>query len=188
MEAVDALQKSFPADAVLDGREGGRYLGRKWIAPADYAGQHHWTKGPLNVPESPQSPPVYIQAGQSDAGRGFTARWVEAIFTAHMTKESVKASYGDVKTRPLGYGRRPDDLVVLPGISAVIGSTTGEAEQVWEELDNLASTDIRMTRLSASFGGHDFSGLPLDRPLTKDDFLDPNAVEAPDAGWSVLSI
>lgn len=178
VEAVDALWKSFPADAVLDDREGGRYLDRDRMTPADYAGQHYRTKGPLNVPESPQSRPVYIQAGQSDAGRGFAARWAEAIFTAHMTKDSAKAFYTDVKSRAVGYGRSPHDIVVLPGISAAIGSTTREAEQVWEELDDLTSTDVGLTRLSARFGGHDFSSLPLDRPLTADDFPDPNAVEA----------
>lgn len=85
-------------------------------------------KGPLNVPESPQSRPVYIQAGQSDAGRGFAARWAEAIFTAHMTKDSAKAFYTDVKSRAVGCGRSPDDIVVLPGISAAIGSTTREGD------------------------------------------------------------
>jgi FMN-dependent oxidoreductase (nitrilotriacetate monooxygenase family) len=178
VEAVDALWKSFPSDAVLDDRESGRYLDRERMKPADYAGEHYRTKGPLNVPESPQSRPVYIQAGQSDAGRGFAARWAEAIFTAHMTKGSAKAFYADVKNRAAAYGRSPDDIVVLPGISAAIGSTSQEAERVWEELDDLTSTEVGLTRLSARFGGHDFTGIPLDRPLTKNDFPDPETVEA----------
>ncbi|WP_284777955.1 LLM class flavin-dependent oxidoreductase [Agrobacterium sp. lyk4-40-TYG-31] len=178
VEAVDALWKSFPADAVLDDRESGHYLDRDRIVPANYVGHHYRTAGPLNVPESPQSRPVYIQAGQSDAGRGFAARWAEAIFTAHMTKESAKAFYADVKTRATGYGRSADDIVVLPGISAAIGSTMKEAERVWEELDDLTSTDVGLTRLSARFGGHDFSHIPLDRPLTRNDFPDPETVEA----------
>lgn len=178
VEAVDALWKSFPADAVLDDRESGRYLDRNRIVPVNYTGNHYRTAGPLNVPESPQSRPVYIQAGQSDAGRGFAARWAEAIFTAHMTKESAKAFYTDVKTRAAGYGRSADDIVVLPGISAAIGSTTKEAEHIWEELDALTSTDVGLTRLSARFGGHDFSHIPLDRPLTRNDFPDPETVEA----------
>ncbi|TRL42299.1 LLM class flavin-dependent oxidoreductase [Rhizobium straminoryzae] len=178
VEAVDALWKSFPADAVLDDREGGRYLDRDRIRPANYAGEHYKTKGPLNVPESPQSRPVYIQAGQSDAGRAFAARWAEAIFTAHMTKDTARTFYSDVKNRAIAYGRRPEDIVVLPGISAAIGSTSREAEQVWEELDALTSTEVGLTRLSARFGGHDFSGIPLDRPLTRDDFPDPDTVEA----------
>ena len=33
-------------------------------------------------------------------------------------------------------------------------------------------------RLSGRFGGHDFSHLPLDRPLTPEDFPDPGSVQA----------
>jgi len=178
VEAVDALWKSFPADAVVDDREAGRYLDTNRIRPANYEGSHYRTKGPLNVPGSPQGRPVYIQAGQSDTGRSFAARWAEAIFTAHMAIDSAKTFYSDVKNRAVAYGRRPDDIVVLPGISAAIGSTKKEAEQVWEELDALTSTEVGLTRLSARFGGHDFSNIPLDRPLAAGDFPDPNAVEA----------
>jgi FMN-dependent oxidoreductase (nitrilotriacetate monooxygenase family) len=178
VEAVDALWRSFPADAVVDDREAGQYLDPSRIKPADYDGEHYRTKGPLNVPGSPQGRPVYIQAGQSDTGRSFAARWAEAIFTAHMTIDSAKAFYSDVKNRAVAYGRRADDIVVLPGISAAIGSTRREAEQIWEELDALTSTDVGLTRLKARFGGHDFSHIPLDRPLTKGDFPDPNTVEA----------
>jgi FMN-dependent oxidoreductase, nitrilotriacetate monooxygenase family len=178
VEAVDALWKSFPADAIIDDREGGRYLDVSRVTPANYQGSHYKTKGPLNVPGSPQGRPVYIQAGQSDAGRAFAARWAEAIFTAHMVKDTAKTFYSDVKNRAAAYGRRSEDIVVLPGISAAIGSSKREAEQVWEELDALTSTEVGLTRLSARFGGHDFSHIPLDRPLTKDDFPDPNSVEA----------
>ncbi|MDL2401624.1 LLM class flavin-dependent oxidoreductase [Rhizobium mayense] len=178
VEAVNALWKSFPSEAVVDDRDAGKYLDLSRIRPANYQGQHCRTKGPLNVPGSPQGRPVYIQAGQSDSGRAFAARWAEAIFTAHMTIDSAKSFYSDVKNRAVAYGRRPEDIVVLPGISAAIGSTQREAEQVWEELDALTSTEVGLTRLKARFGGHDFSQVPLDRPLTKEDFPDPNAVEA----------
>ncbi|WP_294646466.1 LLM class flavin-dependent oxidoreductase [uncultured Aureimonas sp.] len=178
VEAVDALWRSFPADAVLDDQASGRYLDPARVVPADYRGERIRTRGPLNVPGSPQGRPVYVQAGQSDTGRAFAARWAEAIFTAHLTKESARSFYGDVKGRAAVYGRRGEDIVVLPGISAAIGSTQGEAERVWEELDDLTSTEVGLSRLSARFGGHDFTGVPLDRPLRAADFPDPAKVEA----------
>jgi FMN-dependent oxidoreductase (nitrilotriacetate monooxygenase family) len=137
VEAVDALWRSFPSDAVLDDREGGQYLDTDRVIPVNFEGEHYRTKGPLNVPGSPQGRPVYIQAGQSDAGRAFAARRAEAIFTAHMTKESAQTFYSDIKNRSVAYGRRQEDIVILPGISAAIGSTKREAELVWEELDAL---------------------------------------------------
>lgn len=178
VEAVDSLWRSFPSEAVRDDRASGQYLDPSLVQPVNYRGVHYRTQGPLNVPSSPQGRPVYVQAGQSDSGRGFAARWAEAIFTAHLAKESAQSFYSDVKGRAAAFGRRPEDIVILPGISAAIGSTTREAQQVWEELDALTSPQIGLARLSARFGGHDFSGIPLDRVLTRGDFPDPTQVEA----------
>lgn len=176
--AVDALWRSFPAAAVLDDRAGGRFLDHAAVQPVHFEGKHVRTRGPLNVPGSRQGRPVYVQAGQSEAGRAFAARWAEAIFTAHGHRASAQAFYQDIKSQAARLGRAAQDIVILPGISAAIGSTEAEAQQVWEELDALTSIETGLARLSARFGGHDFSALPLDRKLTADDFPDPSLVQA----------
>lgn len=176
--AVDALWRSFPSDAILDNVDSGRFLDGHRIKPVNFNGEFVRTRGPLNVPSGPQGRPVYVQAGQSEAGRIFAAKWAEAIFTAHSSKESAQAFYSDVKSKALRLGRKAEDIVVLPGISAAIGSTEYEARQVWEELDELTNVEVGLARLSARFGGHDFSGVPLDRKLVRNDFPDPNQVDA----------
>ena len=176
--AVDALWRSFPGAAVVDDAASGQYLDIGQVRPVNYAGTHIRTRGPLNVPGSPQGRPVLVQAGQSDTGRAFAAQWAEAIFTAHGSKESAQGFYADIKGQARALGRSAEGIVILPGISAAIGSTEYEARQVWEELDSLTSIEVGLGRLSARFGGHDFSGLPLDRRLTRDDFPDPAQVEA----------
>ena len=176
--AVDALWRSFPQGALVDDAESGQFLDIGQVCPANYVGTHIRTRGPLNVPGSPQGRPVLVQAGQSETGRAFAAQWAEAIFTAHGSKESAQSFYADIKRKAQALGRGAEDIVILPGISAAIGSTEYEARQVWEELDSLTSIEVGLTRLSARFGGHDFSHLPLDRRLTRDDFPDPTLVEA----------
>lgn len=178
MQAVDALWRSWPAEALVDDRESGVYSNGDLIRPVNHRGPFHRTRGPLNVPASPQSRPVYVQAGQSEDGRAFAAEWAEAIFTAHMAKDTAQAFYADIKARVAAQGRRPQDVVILPGLSAAIGSTQAEADRVFEELDALTSPEIGLTRLAARFGGHDFTGVPLDRPLRAGDFPDPSSVEA----------
>lgn len=178
VSAVDALWRSHPAEAVLDDRDGGRYLDRSLVRAPHFNGDYIKTRGPLNVPAGPQGRPVFVQAGQSDAGRAFAGRWAEAIFTAHLSRESAQRFYADVKGQAKAHGRSGDGIVILPGISAAIGSTMREAQQVWEELDALTSTEVGLSRLSARFGGHDFSGVPLDRPLTQGDFPDPDRIDA----------
>lgn len=75
LEAVDALWHSYPAAAVLDDRAKGYYHDASRIQPVNYEANTIRTRGPLNIAGSPQGRPVYIQAGQSDTGRAFAARW-----------------------------------------------------------------------------------------------------------------
>jgi len=178
MRAVDALWRSWPSDAMLDDRATGVWSDATRIAPVNHRGPFHRTRGPLNVPGSPQNRPVYVQAGQSEDGRAFAAQWAEVIFTAHLGKETARVFYADIKARAAAFGRRPADIAILPGISPAIGSTQAEADRVFEELDALTSPEIGLTRLAARFGGHDFTSVPLDRPLAAGDFPDPATVEA----------
>ncbi|MFH5776405.1 LLM class flavin-dependent oxidoreductase [Paracoccus sp. NGMCC 1.201697] len=178
MRAVDGLWRSWPAQALLDDRARGVWSDDSRIHPINHRGPFHRTRGPLNVPGSPQARPVYVQAGQSDDGRAFASEWAEVIFTAHMAKDTAQAFYTDIKARAAARGRPPQDIAILPGLSAAIGSTQTEADRVFEELDALTAPEIGLTRLSARFGGHDFTAVPLDRPLRAGDFPDPNQVEA----------
>jgi len=45
-------------------------------------------------------------------------------------------------------------------------------------VNELTDPEVGRKRLSNRFGGHDFSHLPIDRPLTPADFPDPGSVEA----------
>lgn len=178
VEAVSKLWDSWAADAIVDDRDGGLYARPERVAPAAHRGSHFNVAGALNIPRSPQGRPVYVQAGASTDGRAFAARYAEAIFTAHLTKESAIAFYSDIKTQALTLGRSPDQIVILPGLSAAIGSTEAEAKRVWEELNELSHPSVGLARLSSRFGGHDFSHLRLDDVLSVDDFPDPSQVQA----------
>src|SRR6202030_4194102 len=68
--------------------------------------------------------------------------------------------------------------LILPGLSPMIAGTEEEAQRLAREVDELTDPEVGRRRLSNRFGGHDFSHLPLDRPLTADDFPDPDSVEA----------
>jgi len=67
-------------------------------------------------------------------------------------------------------------VLILPGLSPMIASTEAEAHRLARELNELADPEVGRKRLSGRFGGHDFSHLPLDRPLSPEDFPDPGSV------------
>lgn len=178
MQVVKALWDSWAADAVIDDRAGGVYARPERVRAIDHTGAHYDVAGPLILPRCPQGRPVLVQAGSSETGRAFAARHADAVFTAQMEKATAVAFYADMKTRIAGAGRVPEQVHILPGLCPVIGGTEAEAERAWQELNDLSDPEIGRARLSARFGGHDFSHLALDRPLAPEDFPDPATVEA----------
>lgn len=178
MQVVRALWNSWDDDAVLDDRAGGHYARAEAIRAINHKGEHYEVAGPLNVPRSPQGRPVLVQAGSSDTGRAFAARHAEAVFTAHMEKTTAQEFYADLKSRVEAAGRRGNQALILPGLSPMIASTEAEARRLERELNELSDPEVGRKRLSARFGGHDFSHLPLDEPLRPEDFPTPDAHEA----------
>jgi len=178
MQVAKGLWDSWSDDAILDDRAGGRYARPDRIRPIDHAGDFYKVAGPLNIPRGPQGWPVLVQAGSSDTGRRFAARHAEAVFTAHMEKATAQAFYKDLKALAKDVGRSADQIHILPGLSAMIGSTEAEAQRMAQDLNDLADPEVGRKRLSGRFGGFDFSHLPLDTPLTPEDFPDPSTVEA----------
>jgi FMN-dependent oxidoreductase (nitrilotriacetate monooxygenase family) len=185
MKVIKALWDSWADDAVIDDRAGGRYTRPDRIRPINHRGDFYQVAGPLNMPRCPQGRPVLVQAGSSDTGRRFAARHADAVFTAHMAKTTALEFYANLKALAAAEERSSDQVLILPGLSPMIGSTEAEAQRMAREINDLTDPEVGRKRLSGRFGGYDFSHLSLDRPLSPEDFPDPDSVEAgaqPDRG------
>ncbi|WP_410631462.1 NtaA/DmoA family FMN-dependent monooxygenase [Amycolatopsis sp. cmx-4-83] len=90
---------------------------------------HFDIEGRFPVPRSPQGRPVIIQAGDSEEGREFAAATADAIFSRYGTLEAGQAFYSDVKGRLAKYGRTPEQLVILPAATFVLGDTDADAHE-----------------------------------------------------------
>ncbi len=178
IQVVKALWSSWDEGAIVDNRATGEYIREGSFRPINHKGTLYSVAGPLNAPRGPQGRPVLVQAGSSDTGKAFAARHAEAVFTAHLELKTAKDFYNDLKSRASDFGRDPKHVIILPGLSPMIGSTESEARQFSEELDALTDPEVGRKRLSARFGGYDFSHLPLDVPLRPEDLPDPETVEA----------
>ena len=178
MNVVKALWDSWAADAVIDDRAAGVYARSDRIRSINHRGDFYRVAGPLNLPRCPQGRPVLVQAGSSDTGRRFAARHAEAVFTAHMAKATAQEFYADLKALAAAEGRPPEQILILPGLSAMIAGTETDAQRLAREVNELSDPEVGRKRLSGRFGGYDFSHLPLDRPLSAADFPDPASVEA----------
>ncbi len=138
-EFVDVTIKlwdSWEDDAIVSDRVKGVFAHADKVHEIDHAGKHFSVKGPLNVPRSPQGRPVLVQAGGSEGGKALGSRYADAIFTTQTTLEDGQAFYSEMKERARKWGRDPDTLKIMPGISTVIGSTEEEANRRCDELDS----------------------------------------------------
>ncbi|SAK81827.1 nitrilotriacetate monooxygenase component A [Caballeronia temeraria] len=187
LEVVTQLWDSWADDAIIDDASSGHFLDPARVRRIGYRGKFHRVAGPLNLPRPPQGHPVLVQAGSSATGKAFAARHAEAVFTAHLTKQSAMDFYAELKAGARAAGRSEQDIVILPGLSAAIGSTEAEASALLDELDSITDVSVGLGRLSSRFGGYDFSTLPLDQPLSVDDFPDPSTVQAAQSRAAVIT-
>ncbi|WP_435864268.1 LLM class flavin-dependent oxidoreductase [Streptomyces phaeochromogenes] len=130
------LWDSWEDDAIVADKAAGVWGDDTRVHPARHKGRYFSVEGALNVPRTPQGYPLLVQAGSSEDGKEFAARYAEAVFTAQQTIEDAQAFYADLKSRTAAAGRNPGHIKVLPGIVPVIGSTETEAlaaEQVLED-------------------------------------------------------
>ncbi len=154
--ACEALWDCWDADAFVMDRERGVFIDPSKVRYADYEGPHVRTRGPLTIPRSPQGRPVYLQAGASDRGREFAARWAEMIFCTPHSKADAITFTADIKARMARYGRMPEQCKVLPSFAVVLGETRAIAEAKYQHLQSLIDPDAQRM-LNSSLLGADLS-------------------------------
>ena len=164
VEACCALWDCWGEDTLLLDKESGRLVDASKVHYADYAGQWVKTRGPLTIPRCPQGRPVIMQAGSSNRGRDFAARWAELIFCPQHTKADMLAFYADMKARMERLGRDPDDCAILPQITVVVGETESVAAERAAYLESLVDPELVLAASSSALGV-DLSTYSGDVPL-----------------------
>jgi FMN-dependent oxidoreductase (nitrilotriacetate monooxygenase family) len=164
-DVVLGLWDSWEDEALALDTEAGVWGDPAKIHALNHSGRRYKVAGPLQVPRSPQGRPLVVQAGSSPQGRDLAARYAEAVFSVQQVLSEAQAYYADVKSRARGYGRSPDRISILPGLSLVIGGTEAEAWARKNELDEIAGgSEVGLKRFAARLG-LDPEDLDLDRPV-----------------------
>jgi FMN-dependent oxidoreductase (nitrilotriacetate monooxygenase family) len=165
LEVVKGLWNSWEDDAFIGDKENGVFFDPTKLHTLNHKGTHFSVQGPLNVARSKQGYPVIFQAGSSESGKNLAAKSAEAIYSAHETLEEAREFYKDVKARAVAHGRKPEEILIFPGIDPIVGRTKEEAEQKYQEIANLVSIENALNYLGRFFEHFDFSQFPLDDPF-----------------------
>ncbi len=161
---VKKLWDAWQPGALPKDKATGRYFDPTAIRTIDHDGDFFKVKGPINISRSPQGRPVILQAGGSEAGQELAAQHADVVFTVTQDRQEARAFYAGLKARLARYGRRPQDLVVLPGVMPVVGRTDAEAREKLAALQGFVDEETALGMLSERFN-KDMRGYDLDGPI-----------------------
>lgn len=165
-EFVTVAQKfwdSWAPDAVV--RQNGVYVNPDGIGRVAFTGSHFDVTGFATLPAGPQGHPILLQAGDSDEGRNFGARFADALFTLHGSLEDGRRYYADVKSRAQSFGRDPNQLKVFPAATFVIGDTAEEAEDKAHHIRRQQVSGATAIGMLEQVWGRELSDYDPDGPL-----------------------
>ncbi|MEU0071062.1 NtaA/DmoA family FMN-dependent monooxygenase [Streptomyces sp. NPDC006332] len=165
LATANELFDSWHGDEILADRASGAFLSDAKAGSFVHTGQHFDIHGQFNVPRSPQGRPVIFQAGDSDEGREFAASDADAIFSRYATLKEGQDFYTDVKKRLAKYGRRHDQLKILPAASFVLGDTDREAEETAKEVRRQQVSGATAIKHLEFVWNRDLSAYDPDGPL-----------------------
>lgn len=168
MEVVLGHWNTWDDDAIILDKANGVFADPSKVRRLDYEGEHYRSRGPFTVPRSRQGHPVVIQAGQSDRGRRFAARWGELIFVGYGTIENGQEQYAALKQAAAARGRDPDQMKIASLAYPVIAPTHAEAVEKKAAYDELPNEIDQLSLLSEALN-FDFASKPPDEPFSDEE-------------------
>ncbi|AIY04422.1 nitrilotriacetate monooxygenase protein [Planococcus sp. PAMC 21323] len=165
VHVMKGLWNSWEDDAFVRDKASGQFFDPTKLHPLNHQGEFFSVQGPLNIGRSPQGQPVIFQAGSSKDGIAFSAQQADAVFAIMPNIDEATQYCKNVKEQARLSGRHSEDILVLQGISPIIGDTEEDAERKYQELASLVTTEQALAFLGRLFEHHDFSQYPLDEPF-----------------------
>jgi FMN-dependent oxidoreductase (nitrilotriacetate monooxygenase family) len=168
MEIVLGHWDTWEDDAIVADKTAGLFAHPEKVHRLDYQGEFYRSRGPFTVPRSEQGHPVVIQAGQSERGKRFAARWGELIFVHYRSLESGRQSYADLKDACASFGRDPESMRIATLFYPMVAETRAEAEDRKAAYDTLPNDMDSLSLLSEALN-FDFASKGLDEPFSTEE-------------------
>jgi FMN-dependent oxidoreductase (nitrilotriacetate monooxygenase family) len=165
-EFVDVVKKlwdSWEDNAFIRDKEAGVFYDESKLHVPNHKGKHFSVRGPLNSARTPQGRPIIVQAGAAEAGRELAAKSADVVYSNAADFAGAKAYYDDLKGRLAKYGRTPDQLLIMPGVTLYAGKTRQEAQDKFDQLQDLIDPLSGLALLYSVLG--DLSAYDLDGPV-----------------------
>jgi long-chain alkane monooxygenase len=166
MDLVKQLWEAWDADAVVMDRSTGTFIDPSKVRTVNFEGKFYKSRGPLNVPRSPQTTPLYVAPGGSPRGRKFSGRNADVVLAGGETIHDMKDYRDEVRKLAAGLGRDLDKLKCMFICAPVVLKDRQAVEEYRANLPKMRARRLEKSLASMSFlSGIDFSKFDLDTPL-----------------------
>lgn len=143
---------SWRDDAVKIDKQARIFTDPTKVKPIHYQGQFYQSQGVFQVMPSIQRTPVLFQAGASPKGLEFAAQHAEAIFIGGGEKTAIKRQVDTIRQLAKGYGRDPNDIKILMGVTVVTAESHELAQAKLAEYEQYANPEAGLVHYSSSIG------------------------------------
>jgi FMN-dependent oxidoreductase (nitrilotriacetate monooxygenase family) len=165
VDLVGQLWDAWEPDAmVMD--PAGMFIDPSKVKALNFQGKFYKTRGPLNVPRSPQGRPVYVAPGGSPRGRRFSGRNADVVLATSGTMADMKKYRDDVRGHAAAFGRNPDDMKVMYAVTPFVVESKEAAIEMKAKLQDGRKHHMEKGMAAMSFlSGIDFGKFDLDAPV-----------------------
>ena len=177
MQIVMSSWYSWEDDAIVCDKANSVFADPDKVYRTNVQGRYLRSRGTFTVPRSPQGHPVIIQAGSSDRGKAFAARWAETVFVGFPNFEEGKRQYAAFKADIAGLGRDPEHVTVNTILYPVVAETRAEAEDKMALIDSLYREVDGLSLLSEALN-FDFAKKGMDEAFTDEELAGMSGMQA----------
>ena len=167
LDVVTKLWASWEPGALVMDEATGVFADSSKVHSIDFEGRFYKSRGPLNVPPSPQGRPVFVAPGGSPRGRRFSGRHAEIVLAGHADDvEQMKHYRDEVHQHAAALGRDPATCKVMFTFAPHIVKNTREADELKQDMAKMRAAYMERTLAAYSYlSGIDFSKMDHDTPL-----------------------
>jgi len=105
------------------------------------------------------------RAGASEAGIDLAAKHADIVYASVLHKQAGFAYKAELRRRALAHGRNPDDILLIPGLIAILGETREEAYRKHEALHGHDGEAGLVRDFFKRFAIHGLTEYDPDKPL-----------------------
>jgi FMN-dependent oxidoreductase (nitrilotriacetate monooxygenase family) len=166
VEICKKLWGSWEPGCIVNDEENHILIDPSKVHTIDYKGRYYSSRGPLNSGPCPQGQPVIAQAGGSERGKSFAAKWADTIVSHPKGVDAMKAYKADITRKLKEYGRDPSSCKVLYLVGPLLGETKEDAQELLRRRNASAAQNVEYSLARLGWITNiDFSQMDLDAPV-----------------------